>query len=199
MSSKRAKKSRRRRRPTGPRTDVLVDVVIDFQIVEAALKRYLEYAYLIIEILTKGTQPFKLGRTDVEDLPLGRLTDRFAKFVDDDTLVKELRALKGDRDHCAHRAFMDAYVEKGRVKVRDEYGRLLALRKRVRAAQKCLLEHVRHQRTLHGIVGLTHRIERGDFDRTSAGSQQAPSRAAAGSSSLDRKSRRPRSALTSDR
>ena len=59
---------------------------------------------------------------------------------------------------------MDAYVEKGRVKVRDEYGRLLALRKRVRAAQKCLLEHVGHQRTLHGIVGLTHRIERGDFD-----------------------------------
>ena len=158
-------KSSIRRRLGARRTDALMAVVLDFQFIEAALKRYLEYAYRIVELLTWGTQPFKQSRADVEDLALRGLVTRFARFTDDVSLVRDLQGLQRDRDHCAHRAFMEAFVKTGRGKAADDFRRLQSIRKRTQAAFYRLMLHVAKQRTIHGIDYLTHRIKRGDFNK----------------------------------
>lgn len=142
-------KARKRSHPRDLRGGALLAIVFDFQMIEEALKRYLTVAYGIIGEATRGKLPVKLSRTDVEDLPLGRLIDRFAKFTDDAGLVRDLHKLRSERDRCAHRAFMEAMIEgRDRDKALAEYKRLLAVRKQVRSAGDRVVEHLRRLHSL---------------------------------------------------
>ena len=84
----------------------LYDVTVRFQFIEHALKLYVKNAYDIVRIKTKGLVPFKHDEKALRYAPLSRLVNLFEQFVDDSTLVDDLRKLIDERNYCAHVAFM---------------------------------------------------------------------------------------------
>jgi hypothetical protein len=146
VSKKQRKKSKRRLRAARTRNGkALVELVLDFQMVEEMLKRYLDSAFSIIRERTAGVLPYRPDRSTVEKLSLGKLISEFAKYSDDPGLVSELRALVEHRNYCAHRAFMEiALAERGSADERNaEATRLSNIRLQFRRARVRLMEHLR--------------------------------------------------------
>jgi hypothetical protein len=146
VAPKKAKARRRHRRLSAAKAlhgNTLFALLLDFQFIEEALKRYLHWAYAITRKRTEGILPCKLDRSEVEKFSFGRLIDEFEKFSDDASLVKELRDLVQHRNYCAHRAFMELAQLKAPVAERHaEAKRLLDVRKRVRSAGDRLIAHL---------------------------------------------------------
>ena len=127
-----------------PRMHGLGDLIIGFQLLEESLKQCIEGAFSIIARKTDGTLRVKLSRGDLEDSPLGRLIDQFAKYVSDEELVRELRALRPERDRYARRAFLTIMMELSEPtddEKHEEARRLAELRQRVTSAVERLTGH----------------------------------------------------------
>ena len=106
-AKKKRDKRRRHTRLIGEHGDALLALVLDFQLVEEGLKRYLERAFDLIRSRTSDLLNFGFDRSSVNDWPLGRLIDNFKKYSGDKQLAKDLEALRPYRNYCAHRAFME--------------------------------------------------------------------------------------------
>jgi len=142
------RKAKRAPRQTPPSTDArrfaaenmhvgaLHGSMVEFQYLEEALRRCIEYAYDIVRAQTRGLLSFKLTRKDLETAALGRLIDVFSKLVDEDALVVGLRGLVRDRNHSAHAAFMLATMmdKDSLAALRKHTKQHMAVYRRTRAA-----------------------------------------------------------------
>jgi hypothetical protein len=123
MAKQHVKRAARRRH-----SEALTGVFIEFQVLEEALKIYLR----------------KQGRSAVEELTLRPLIDRFANRSRDFALAKKLHAFVKPRDHCAHRAYLEAFVTTyPSVAARDAKVKgLLELRAQLLSVQDSLKPHL---------------------------------------------------------
>jgi hypothetical protein len=122
--AKKVKKREARKR----HSEALTALFIEFQIIEEALKIYLR----------------RRGRSSVDGLTLKPLIDRFARRSGDLGLARKLHALVKPRDHCAHRAYLEAFVASNlSVAERNEkVGNLWKLRDDLLGVQDSLRPHL---------------------------------------------------------
>jgi hypothetical protein len=117
---KRTRRKKERREARALVGKEFVDLIVDFQFLEEALKCYLDSAFSIIREQTTGALPCKLDRSDMAR-SLGGLIKQFARYSNDATLIQDLNALVPERNDCAHRAFvqmMTAAPDKNRAEAR---------------------------------------------------------------------------------
>jgi hypothetical protein len=89
--------------------DIVTHTLAGFQLLEEGLKKYIDSHYGAIRILVKGRVHFAFDRKDIDQAPLGKLCNIFAKVCANQDLVKRLRALIKHRDEIAHRALTHLY------------------------------------------------------------------------------------------
>src|SRR5213592_2211346 len=87
--------------------EALSDALTAFQMIEESLKSTITTCYKHIEVKVKDEFRFGYSRVDVENLPLGKLLEIYRRLTDNTELITELQALPKDRNHIAHRAFVD--------------------------------------------------------------------------------------------
>ena len=80
-----------------------------FQLIEEHLKEYIGHYYDTVRVLMAGKLSFQHKREDIEDAPLERLTNTFARINANAELVKQIRSLIRVRNEVAHRAFKHLY------------------------------------------------------------------------------------------
>lgn len=85
------------------------------QAVEQGLKLYLTEAFEAVRLRVAPLMPFKMSGKDYENAPLERLIEVFAKFTNDDELVKDLRKFKDERNYLSHRAIAECLDPTGHV------------------------------------------------------------------------------------
>lgn len=88
------------------------------QAVEQGLKLYLTEAFEAVRLRVAPLMPFKMSGRDYENVPLERLIEVFAKFTNDDELVRDLRRFKDERNHLSHRAIAECLDPIGQVDFR---------------------------------------------------------------------------------
>jgi hypothetical protein len=65
--------------------------------------------------------PFEYHRSDIDEAPLGKLTNIFSKLTSDQEFVRRIRKLTKHRDTAAHRAFAHLY---GRSTSESDFDRM---------------------------------------------------------------------------
>jgi hypothetical protein len=78
----------------------------NFQPLEFALKAYIGNSYNAIRRSVGGSIHFDYSRKDVEDFPLERLLNVFAKLNGNKELIARLNQLRKDRNHIAHQSLL---------------------------------------------------------------------------------------------
>jgi len=86
--------------------DVVLRMLGKFQLLEFALKQYIGLAYKMIQELADDKVPFHFSEKDVENYPLERLANIFAKLNDNSDLSKKINRLRESRNHIAHKALL---------------------------------------------------------------------------------------------
>ena len=81
----------------------LLEVLSSFQVLELTLKVYVAASYKIIEHKLNGAIPFRYGYSDIENYPLERVINIFARLNSNKKLVKALNKLTPMRNEIAHK------------------------------------------------------------------------------------------------
>jgi hypothetical protein len=79
-----------------------------FQLIEEHLKERIAISYGYVALSVSDILPFKYEYADVQDASLERLLTIFAKFSENDELLKDLRRLPTNRNYCAHQGLLHA-------------------------------------------------------------------------------------------
>lgn len=82
-----------------------MEVLIDFQFIEEALKMYLSNAFSVVA-RDSAKVPFKYDFKSIGKDSLGRLVERFGRFNGNAQLIDELRDLVPKRNFIAHQSFL---------------------------------------------------------------------------------------------
>lgn len=90
-------------------TEATIHALAGFQIIEEHLKMYIGYYYETVRALLKGQLSFQYTREEINEAPLERLTNLFAKINANNDLVKRIRSLLKHRNEIAHGAFVHLY------------------------------------------------------------------------------------------
>lgn len=83
-----------------------------FQLVEEALKSYIEQYHDAVRKFLPEKLTYRYGRQDVQEAALGKLVNVFAKVNANDKLIAELQALVATRNDLAHKALVNLYGQK---------------------------------------------------------------------------------------
>lgn len=83
-----------------------------FQLIEERIKEYLEHYYDSVRILLNGRLAFSYSRDEINEAPLERLTNIFAKTTGNEDLVRRVRALIKHRNEIAHKALVYMYGDR---------------------------------------------------------------------------------------
>ena len=75
-------------------------------------------------------------------MPLGRLISQFEKFTDDKALVRDLRALVKDRNHYAHRGYLQRKGSDTLEKIMAEIQSLQEVKDRTDVVNNRLKAHI---------------------------------------------------------
>ena len=81
------------------------------QVVEEILKSYLTTCNKIIVASLKGAIPYKYTDDEIDNYALERLVALFQKLNSNDALIAKLNKLPNERNYCAHKAFVMAYLK----------------------------------------------------------------------------------------
>lgn len=73
------------------------------QLVEQELKLYISEALELVRKCIGNRLPFKMSGDDYADASLERLVEAFKKLSDNETLVKDLRKFKDERNFLSHK------------------------------------------------------------------------------------------------
>jgi abortive infection bacteriophage resistance protein len=119
-------------------TAALQAVMLDFQFIEEALRRYISRAYELIRQKTAGEIPFKFEEKDLERDSLGKLVQKFSQLSDNDVLCDTIRKLVPTRNMCAHNGLMITYQV---AEAPARFDNLTAALERLRmTTNKCVLD-----------------------------------------------------------
>ncbi len=83
------------------------EALASYQLVEAALKLYIEGVHLRIQRLVSRRVPFHYPPSEYENASLGRLIDVFQRHSDNKQLIQRLRKAVKTRNYVAHRVVED--------------------------------------------------------------------------------------------
>lgn len=126
----------------------------DFQMLEMLLKVYISVSYKIIGASLNSSIPFKYSYRDIENYPLERLINVFAKHNDNIDLQNRLNKLREGRNKLAHKALLishDIFRELLSEKLDDNYESVKTMEKEVNACMRIieseLEKHFIHMKT----------------------------------------------------
>ena len=115
-----------------------------FQLLEFALKTYIAHAYKIIKKSVDEKVHFDYSKKDIEELPLERLLNIFAKLNTNNELISRLNKLRIERNHIAHKALiitMGSMYDAGAVE--DKYHEFFWLEDELSECLKLVIEEAR--------------------------------------------------------
>lgn len=108
-------------------------LLLDFQFVEELLKIVTASSYEIIRRSIPAHIQFRPSRRDLEKESLGKLIRKYEEVSGNASLASKLKALVGERNFCAHRAFVLTFEEQQDLTfLEHESVRLAMLRERSR-------------------------------------------------------------------
>ncbi len=101
------------------------------QMVEETLKSILMYAREINEIIPAEYPLVHKTDEQLEELPLGTLIDQYKKAFPESAVVTSLKALRPERNHCAHRALVFCFLSdlRDNISLQVEFDRIESTRK----------------------------------------------------------------------
>ena len=87
-------------------TNLLRNVLMDFQYIEEALRWNISLSYKIANKKIDKTIPFNYSDTDFERDAMGALISKYEKYCNDVDLIKALRDLTKHRNGAAHKGWL---------------------------------------------------------------------------------------------
>jgi len=121
--------------------DTISFLMLDFQLIEEALKTCIDETNKKIRIVVRGKIPFKYSRQDVGKDALGTLINKFEKINNNMRLITKLKELPPKRNNIAHKGLLFTLAEQNDKKdIALKIKKLEILRKETRAILFELLE-----------------------------------------------------------
>ena len=119
--------------------DDIPKVLLNFQLLEEALRNYLARCEGFTLVKVKGVIDYKLDLKYIEKASLGKLVELFEKRNKNTKLIERLSKIVPDRNFFAHEAYTRIY-EKGKAsktKVETNYERLKEV---ISNSKECMLD-----------------------------------------------------------
>lgn len=95
-----------KRNPDKEYSNKIIANLYNFQLIEEALKWYIEVAIKIIKEKLKGIIPYKYSRACINSDSIGKLIEKFSKLNNNQGLIGELKGVIKHRNDLAHRGLL---------------------------------------------------------------------------------------------
>jgi hypothetical protein len=95
--------------------DEINKALLNFQMVEEALKICIGLSYEIIAKTIPADMTFKFDPSSVNSAPLGNLIKMFSKISKNEVLISDLKKIVEWRNFCAHSAFSHEFLNRKSV------------------------------------------------------------------------------------
>jgi hypothetical protein len=86
--------------------DELTSCMMTYQFIEEGLRFCLYRCHATIQFRLDGYLPYEAPSNTIGDAALGRLVDWYKVFTSNESLIREIRAIKSDRDRLAHQGLV---------------------------------------------------------------------------------------------